>query len=158
MLYHHRPAPTPIPPSKSVDIHGKYIQQLKEMVHLWYWGAYSSGIWKAQSSCHMYTRPCRYLDTLSLHGDVYGLSPFVVQSLPFKNTRVLREPTRPTSCEALFWAPANSMHKNIHPGAHGCRRVTRLEWEGSRRVALSSGLCLGVLEVKHDLDRTGMKK
>ena len=48
----------------------------------------------------------------------------------------------------------NSMHKNVHRRVYKCLWVIGREREGSRRVALSSG----VLEVKHDLDRTGMEK
>ena len=44
--------------------------------------------------------------------------------------------------EALFQALADSMHKNVHHEAHGCLRVIGLKQEESRRVALSSGLCL----------------
>ena len=47
------------------------------------------------------------------------------------------------------------MHKNVHRGAHGCLQVIGLEPIDSRRVALPSGLCFGVLEVK---DSLGMKK
>ena len=45
-------------------------------------------------------------------------------------------------CEALFPALVNSMHKNIQRGAHECLQVIGLEQQNSRRVALSSGLCL----------------
>ena len=44
--------------------------------------------------------------------------------------------------EALFPVLADSMHKNVHRGAHECVRVIGLEQEESRGVALSSGLCL----------------
>ena len=46
-----------------------------------------------------------------------------------------------------------SMHKNVHGRAHGRLWVMELEREETRRV-LSSG----VLEMKDDIDRTGMKK
>ena len=46
------------------------------------------------------------------------------------------------------------MHKTVHCGAHERLRVMGLEQEECRRVALS---LFGVLEVKDDLDRTGMK-
>ena len=41
----------------------------------------------------------------------------------------------------LFRALADSMHKNIHHGGHGCLRVIGLKREESR-VALSSDPCL----------------
>ena len=58
--------------------------------------------------------------------------------------------------EALFRVLANNMHKTVHRRAQGCLQVIGLERE-ERRVALSSRLLSGVLEVKYDLDRTGMK-
>ena len=45
--------------------------------------------------------------------------------------------------KALFWVLADGMHKNVHCGAHGCLQAMGLERRESRRVALSSGLCLG---------------
>ena len=42
----------------------------------------------------------------------------------------------------LLWGLANNMHKNVHRRALGRLRVMGLEREESRRVALSSGLCL----------------
>ena len=44
--------------------------------------------------------------------------------------------------EALFCMHADGMHKNVHCGAHGCLQAMGLEREESRRVTLSSGLCL----------------
>ena len=46
--------------------------------------------------------------------------------------------------KALFRTLANSMHKNVHRGAHGCLQATGLEPLDSRRVNLSSKLCFGV--------------
>ena len=43
--------------------------------------------------------------------------------------------------EALLLVLAESMHKNIHHGAHGCLQVIELEQEESRRDPLSC-LCL----------------
>ena len=37
---------------------------------------------------------------------------------------------------------ANSMHKNVHRGAHGRLQAMGFEPLDSRRVAVSSGLCL----------------
>ena len=53
------------------------------------------------------------------------------------------EPKRTTFCARHFlWALASSMHKSGCRGAHECLRVIGLERAESRRVALSSGLCL----------------
>ena len=53
------------------------------------------------------------------------------------------EPKCPTFCARPFFrALANSMHRNVHRGAHRCLRVMTLKREESRWVALSSGLCL----------------
>ena len=55
----------------------------------------------------------------------------------------LREPKLPTFfARGTFLTLADSMYKNVHCGAHGCLRVMGLEQDESRRVALSSGLCL----------------
>ena len=48
----------------------------------------------------------------------------------------------PLFARGTFRAFADSMHKNVHREAHGCLRVIEREREESRRVALSSGLCL----------------
>ena len=40
-----------------------------------------------------------------------------------------REPKRATSCARLFRACANSMHKNVHRGAHECLQLIGLEQE-----------------------------
>ena len=54
-----------------------------------------------------------------------------------------REPKCATFCARHFlWALADGMHRSIHRRAHECLRVIGLEREVSRRVALSSGLCL----------------
>ena len=50
-------------------------------------------------------------------------------------------------CEILFWALADSMHRNVHRKVHGHLRVMGLDQE-----TLS-----GVLGMKDGLDRTGMK-
>ena len=53
------------------------------------------------------------------------------------------EPKRTTFCARHFlWALESSMHKSGRRGAHECLRVMGLERAESRRVALSSGLCL----------------
>ena len=53
-----------------------------------------------------------------------------------------KKPKFPTFLrKALFRVVVDSMHKNIHCGAHGCLRDMGLEREESR-IALSSGLCL----------------
>ena len=44
--------------------------------------------------------------------------------------------------EALLLMLANSMHKSDHRGAHERLQVIGLKRAESRRVALSSGLCL----------------
>ena len=41
-----------------------------------------------------------------------------------------------------LWVLANSMHRNVHCRTHGCLWVMGLEWEESRRFALSADLCL----------------
>ena len=56
--------------------------------------------------------------------------------------------------EALFRALANGMHKTVHRRAHECLRIMGLEREVEELLYL---LVFGVLEVKYDLDRTGMK-
>ena len=48
----------------------------------------------------------------------------------------------PLFAQGTFLRSANSMHKTVHRRAHGCLRVMGLEREESRRVVLSSGLCL----------------
>ncbi len=54
-----------------------------------------------------------------------------------------REPICPTFCARDFLlALASSMHKNAYSAAHECLRVIQLERAESRRIALSSGLCL----------------
>ena len=54
-----------------------------------------------------------------------------------------REPKCPTFCARHFLlALASSMHRSACHGAHECLRTIGLERAESRRVALSSGLCL----------------
>ena len=54
-----------------------------------------------------------------------------------------REPKRATSCVRYFLqALVSSMHRSGHRGADGCLRVLGIEQTESRRVGLSSGLCL----------------
>ena len=60
----------------------------------------------------------------------------------------------PVLREVLFRVLANSMHKNVYRGARGCLLVMGLQQK--ERVAVFWSLP-GVLEVKYDLDRTGMK-
>ena len=72
---------------------------------------------------------CRATQELQNGGWIMGIGP--------------SEPKCPTFCARHFlWALATSMHKNVHCGGHERLRVIGLEWEESRRVALSSGLCL----------------
>ena len=56
--------------------------------------------------------------------------------------------------KAFFLALAGSMHENHHRGAHGCVPVIGIQQEES--IELLFLLTFGVLEVKYDLDRTGM--
>ena len=56
----------------------------------------------------------------------------------------------------LFRALANSMHKTIHHGAHGCLRVMGLEQKVQDLLYLL--VLVWSPKVKYDLDRTGMKK
>ena len=48
----------------------------------------------------------------------------------------------PLFARGTFRVLADGTHKNVNRGAHGCLWVVGLEREESRRVALSSGLCL----------------
>ena len=64
------------------------------------------------------------------------------------------KPKLPTLHETHFRVLVDGIYKNVQRAAHGCLQIVGLEQEESRRVALSSGF--GVLEVEHDLDRTGM--
>ena len=72
---------------------------------------------------------CRATQELQNGGWIMGISP--------------SKPKCTTFCARHFlWALANSVHKNVHRGAHGRLWVMGLEREESRKVALSSGLCL----------------
>ena len=61
----------------------------------------------------------------------------------------------PLFARGTFRALADSMHKNVHCGAHGC-----LQAIGLKRQEIEEFLYLlvfGILRVNYDLDRTGMK-
>ena len=78
--------------------------------------------------------------------------PMVVKSWESRGTKMCN-----FLHQVLFRACADSMHKNVHRGAREYLQVIGLEQEESKSCSIFWSLS-GVLEVKYDLDRTGMKR
>ena len=70
---------------------------------------------------------------------------------------IQRNQNAPLLREVVFWALAESIHKNVHCEAHGCLRVMGLKWEKVQEL-LYLLVFVWSPRSKGWPDRTGMKK